>query len=78
LPLLVCVSNAVNCGCCLVVQSLCTQLVTATSRCILPLVLQTANIMRTVMELSLKNRLKQYQLVQADVSCDAMGLLDGR
>jgi hypothetical protein len=30
------------------------------------------------MELSLKNRLKQYQLVEADVSCDAMGLLDGR
>jgi hypothetical protein len=39
---------------------------------------QTASIMRTVMELSLKNRLRQYQLVQADVSCDAMGLLDGR
>lgn len=40
--------------------------------------LQTADIMRAVMELSLKNRLKQYQSVEADVACDAMGLLDGR
>eukprot|EP00878_Enallax_costatus_P037216 GHUV01042022.1.p1 GENE.GHUV01042022.1~~GHUV01042022.1.p1 ORF type:complete len:236 (+),score=22.71 GHUV01042022.1:38-745(+) len=31
-----------------------------------------------VMVLSLKNRLKQYQSVEADVSCDARGLLDGR
>ncbi|WIA35711.1 hypothetical protein OEZ86_004113 [Tetradesmus obliquus] len=38
----------------------------------------TASVMRTVMELSLKNRLAQYRIVQADVACDAMGLLDGR
>eukprot|EP00879_Flechtneria_rotunda_P027456 GHRR01029414.1.p1 GENE.GHRR01029414.1~~GHRR01029414.1.p1 ORF type:complete len:264 (+),score=83.76 GHRR01029414.1:1015-1806(+) len=38
----------------------------------------TATIMKTAMEVALKNRLKKYQCVDTDVVCDARGLLEGR
>lgn len=45
---------------------------------LLSLPLQTADILQAVMGLALKKRLREYESVDTSVSCDAMGLLDGR
>jgi hypothetical protein len=39
---------------------------------------QTADILQAVMGLALKKRLREYESVDASVSCDARGLMDGR
>lgn len=38
----------------------------------------TADILQAVMALALKKRLREYESVDASVSCDARGLMDGR
>lgn len=40
--------------------------------------MQTADILRAAIILALRNRLKQYEGIDADVSCDGWGLLEGR